>query len=143
MEKDKANKDKSMLRSSPFKSKEEVLKTLADFAKKVLETGEIKEEVTTADQASTSEYLSTLKETLTAINQEIKDCTNTEEKLLLFKQRENIVDRMEEEKKNQRHFNENREEENRSHSKGVFVVVASVAVGAGFVAKALLEDKKN
>ena len=144
MEKDKVNKDKSMARNSPFKSKEEVLKTLADLGKKVLETGEIKEEVTTADQTSTTEYLSALKETLTAINQEIKDCTNTEEKLMLYKQRAHIIDKVEEEKKNQRHFNENREAENRSHSKAVFAVVASVAVGTGsLVAKSLLENKRT
>lgn len=144
MEKDQVNKDKSIPRNSPFKSKEELLKTLADLGKKVMETGEIKEEVTAADQTSTTEYLSTLKETLTAINQEIKDCTNTEEKLMLYKQRANIIDKMEEEKKNQRHFNENREAENRSHSKAVFAVVASVAVGAGsLVAKSLLENKRT
>ncbi|MBU9673860.1 hypothetical protein KQ939_09950 [Planococcus sp. CP5-4] len=144
MERDKESKDKAMSRNPQFKSKEDVLKTLADFGKKVLETVEISEEVTTADQASTSEYLSTLKEALNAINQEIKNCTNTEEKLMLYKQRENVMDRMEEEKKNQRHFNENREAENRSHSKAVFAVITSVAVGAGsLVAKSLLENKRT
>ncbi|KYG58469.1 hypothetical protein [Planococcus maritimus] len=109
-----------------------------------METGEIKKEVTTADQASTSEYLSALEVTLTAINQEIMNCTDTEEKLMLYKQRANIIDKMEEEKKNQRHFNENREAENRIHSKAVFAVVASVAVGAGsLVAKSLLENKRT
>ncbi|WP_260804554.1 hypothetical protein [Planococcus maritimus] len=39
MEKDKPNKDKSMPRNSPFKSKEELLKILADLGKKFWKQG--------------------------------------------------------------------------------------------------------
>ena len=144
MEKNKEIKDQFIQGTDTLKSNAEAAKTLADLAKEVLETGGISEEITKADQESTSEYFSSLKETLNAINQEIKDCKNPDEKSMLYKQREDVMNRMKEEKENQRHFNDNREDKNRSHSKGVFAIVATAALGVGgYAAKLLLESKKN
>ena len=144
MEKNKEIKDQSIQGNETLKSNAEAAKTLADLAKEVMRTGGISEEITKADQKSTSEYLSFLKETLNAINQEIKDCKNPDEKSMLYKQREDVMNSIKEEKENQRFYNDNREDKNRSHSRGVFAIVAVAALGAGgYAAKFLLESKKS
>lgn len=134
-------KYQSKLENDTLESKAETAKTLADLAKEVLRTGSISEEITKADQKSTSEYLSSLKETLNALNQEIKDCINSDEKSMLYKQREAVMNRMREEKENQRIFNDNREDKKRSHLKGVLAIVTTVAIGA--TAKFFLDNKNS
>lgn len=144
MRKNKEINDEPILGNDTLKSSAEAAKTLADFGKEVLETGEISEEITKADQESTSVYLSSLKETLKTINQEIKDCKNFDEKSILYKQRDDVMNRMKEEKENQRYYNNNREDKNRNHSREVFAVVTTVAIGAiGYTAKILLENKRT
>lgn len=144
MKKDKEIYNEPMLGNDGLKSSAEAAKTLADLGKEVLKTGGISEEITKADQESTSEYISSLKETLKAINQEIKECKNLDEKSMLYKQRDDVMNRMKEEKENQRHFNNNREDKNRNHSREVFAVVTTVAIGAiGYTAKFLLENKRT
>lgn len=128
---------------STFKSNAEAAKIVADLAKDVLDTGENSEKITEADQKSTSEYFSSLKDALSAINQEIKDCKTLDEKSMLYKQREDILNRMKDEKESQRNFNDNREDKNRSHSKGVLAIVTTVAIGAASAAKFFLDNKKS
>ncbi|MCP2035482.1 gas vesicle protein [Planomicrobium sp. HSC-17F08] len=137
-------KDQSIPGNDTLQSSAEAAKTLADLGKEVLKTGEISEGITKADQQSSSEYLSSLKEILTAINQEIKECKNLDERSMLYRQREDVMNRMKEEKENQRHYNDNREDKNRNHSRNIFASVAAVALGAGGIAtKILLENKRN
>lgn len=137
-------KYQSKLENDALESKAETAKTLVDLAEEVLRTGGISEEITKADQESTSEYLSSLKETLNALNQEIKDCINSDEKSMLYKQREDVMNRMKEEKENQRLYNDSREDKNRIHSRGVFTIVAAAALGVGgYAAKILLDIKKS
>ncbi|WP_416144133.1 hypothetical protein [Planococcus koreensis] len=141
--KNKEIKNQSILQNDTLESSDETVRILADLGKEAMKTGEISEEITKADQESSSVYLSALKETLNAIKQEIKDCKDPDEKSVLYKQREDVMNRMKEEKENQRHFNDNREDKNRSHSKVIFGSIAAVALGAGgYVTKILLESKR-
>lgn len=139
----KGIKDQSKLENDKPNNSAEAAKTLGDLAKEVLESGGISEDITKADQESSSEYFSSLKETLNAINQEIKDSTNPDEKSMLYKQRVDIITRMKDEKENQRNFNDTREDKNRNHSRGVFATVAAVALGAGSVAAKIFIDSKR
>ena len=143
MGKNKEIKDQSILENDTPNNSAETAKTLADLAKEAMESGGISEDITKADQESSSEYLSSLKETLNAINQEIKDSISLDEKSMLYKQREDIMNRMKKEKENQRNYNDAREDKNRSYSKGVFATVAAVALGAGSVAAKLFIDSKR
>lgn len=144
MEKNIESTNQTIEGQDTLKSSADAVKILADLGNEALETGKISDEITIADQESTSEYLSSLKETLNAINLEIKECVSPDEKSLLYKQREDVMNRMKEEKENQRHYNENREDKNRNHSKSIFAVVATVAIGAGgFAAKYLLDTKRT
>lgn len=128
---------------STFKSNAEAAKIVADLAKDVLDTGGNTEKITEADQESTSEYFSSLKDALSAINQEIKDCKTLDEKSMLYKQREDILNRMKDEKENQRIFNDDREDKNRNHLKWVLAIVTTVAIGATGALKLFLDNKKS
>lgn len=143
MGKNNGTKDQSILGKDSHPSNTEAVKSLADLAKEVLKSGKISEEITKADHESTSEYFTSLNASLNAINQEIKDCANSEEKSMLYRQREDVMNRMKEEKENQRQYNDNREDKNRKHSRETFAVVTAVAIGAlGYTAKFLLENKR-
>lgn len=99
--------------------------------------------MTKADQQSSTEYLDSLSETLKAINKEISASTSLEEKTMLYKQREDILNRQREEKENQREYQSNREDEERKHRNGFFGVAVAVALGAGpLVVKRLLTSRK-
>ena len=144
MKKNKDIKNPSIPGNNQFKFSDETVENLAELGKEVLNTGKISKEITEADHESTSKYFSSLNVSLNAINQEIKDCVNLDEKSMLYKQREDVMDRMKEEKENQRHYNDNREDKNRSHTGGVIAIVAAAALGAGgYAAKFLLENKKS
>lgn len=143
MEKNKEIKSQFSQEDSTFKANAEAAKILAELAKDVLEKGGHNEKITESDQESTSKYFSSLQDALNAINQEIKDCKTLDEKVMLYKQREDVLNRMKDEKDNQRAFNDNREDKNRSHSKGVFAVVTAVAIGAVGTVKLYLDNKKN
>lgn len=143
MEKNKEIKSEFLQEDSTFKSNAEATKIVADLAKDVLDTGGDSEKITEADQKSTSEYFSSLKDTLNAINQEIKDCNTLDEKSMLYKQREDVLNRMKEEKENQRNFNDNREDKNRGHSNRVLAIVTTVAIGATGAVKFFLDNKKS
>lgn len=143
MGKNKEIKDQSILGNDIFESSADAAKILADLGKEVLKTGKISEEITKADRESSFTYLSSLTETLKAINQEIKDCIDSDEKSMLHKQRKDVMNSMKEEKENQRQYNDNREDKNRTHSNGIFAIVTAVGIGAlGYTAKHLLENKK-
>lgn len=143
MEKNKEIKSQFSQEDSTFKANIEAAKVVVELAKDVLEKGGNSEEITESDQKSTSEYFSSLQNALNAINQEIQDSKSLDEKSMLYKQRDDVLNRMKDEKDNQRAFNDNREDKNRSHSKGVFAVVTAVAIGAAGTAKLYLDNKKN
>lgn len=121
----------------------EAAKIIADLAKEALKFGKSSDYVTKADQQSSSEYNASLSNTLQAINKEISDCNDSEERLSLYKQREDILNRLREEKENQRQFNNQREEEDRNQANSYLAIVTAVVLGAGVVAtKYLLGQKK-
>lgn len=60
---------------------------------------------------------------------------------MLYKQREDILNRMKDEKENQRSFSNIREDKNRNHSKEVLAIVTIVAIGAAGAAKIFLDKK--
>lgn len=122
----------------------EAAKTLADLAKEVLKFGKSSVEITIADQQSSSEYNTSLSNTLNAINKEISESNDPEEKSVLYKQREDLLNRMREEKENQRLFNNEREEKDREQGIGLFKIVTVVALGgAGAVATKLFLDQRK
>lgn len=125
------------------KASAEAAKILADLAKEALKFGKSSKDITIADQQSTSEYNAALSETLNSINKEISETNNPEEKSSLYKQREDIINRMREEKEKQRQNNNEREEKDRNQATGFFTIVTVVALGAGgFAVKLLLDNKK-
>ncbi|MGN7409438.1 hypothetical protein [Sporosarcina sp. SAFN-010] len=130
--------------NNTLKENIEAAKVLVDFAKEALNFGRSGKEVTLADQYSTSEYNKGLLETLNYINKEIDKADETLGKSNLYKQREDILNRMREEKENQRLYNNEREASDRNLATGLVTVVAVVALGAGGVAtKILLDSKKS
>lgn len=143
MEKSKEINSQFLQEDNIFNSNAEAAKIVADLAKDVLDTGGSSEKITEADQKSTSEYFSSLNNALSAINQEIKDCKSLDEKSMLYKQREDVLNRMKDEKENQRIFNDNREDKNRNHAKGVLAIVTTVAIAAAIAAKFFLDIKKT
>lgn len=128
-------------KSNKFNS--ETAKILSDFGKEVLKFGKSSDENSKADQKSTSEFNNSLADTLISINKEIENCTDPDLKNSLYKQREDLLNRLEKEKENQRQYNSNREDKDRTQAKGIFATVAFVALGAGSVALKLLIDNKK
>lgn len=125
-----------------FKLNSDVIKNISELAKEIVRnTNGVK--ITENDTISTSEYMGSLDETLKNVNKEILESDSSEEKSRLHKQREDILNRMREEKENQRIYQDNREEKERKHIKTIFGFVCALTVGAsGVVLKTLLEDKK-
>src|SRR5699024_3293393 len=121
----------------------EATKILADLAKEAMKFGKSSKEVTIADKQSTSEYNNTLSETLNSINKEIREINDLKEKSSQYKQREDIINRLEEEKEKQRENNNKREEKDRNQATGYFTIVTVAALGAGaYATKLLLNNKK-
>lgn len=112
MEKNKEIKSQFSQEDSTFEANVEAAKVVVELAKDVLEKGGNSEEITESDQKSTSEYFSSLQNALNAINQEIQDSKSLDEKSMLYKQRDDVLNRMKDEKENQRAFNDNREDKN-------------------------------
>jgi len=125
-----------------FKLNSDVIKNISELAKEIVRnTNGVK--ITENDTISTSEYMGSLGETLSNVNKEILESDSSEEKSHLHKQREDILNRMKEEKENQRTYQTNREEKERKHIKAIFGFVCAISLGAGSVVlKTLLEDKK-
>ncbi len=125
-----------------FKLNSDVIKNISELAKEIVRnTNGVK--ITENDTISTSEYMGSLGETLKNVNKEILESDSSEEKSRLHKQREDILNRMSEEKENQRTYQANREENERKHIKVIFGFVCAATLGAGSVVlKTLLEDKK-
>lgn len=121
----------------------EASKTLAELAKEVLKYGKRSEDITKADQQSTTEYYHALTNTLEAVNKELSECHDLDEKSALYKQREDILNRMQEEKEKQRYYHNEREDKDRNQSKHLFAVVATIALGAGTVAAKMLIDTRR
>ncbi|WP_342530093.1 hypothetical protein MKX57_16180 [Lysinibacillus sp. FSL M8-0216] len=122
---------------------EEVIKNISGIAEEIIRNTN-SEKVTENDTISTSEYMASLNEALKSVDKEIQECKSFEEKSDLHKQREDILNRMREEKENQRNYQANREENERKHIKYIFGFVGAIALGVGSVAlKTLLEDKKS
>ncbi|ODV57255.1 hypothetical protein [Lysinibacillus fusiformis] len=126
-----------------FKLNTDVIKNISELAKEIVRnTNGVK--ITENDTISTSEYMGSLGETLINVNKEILESDSLEEKSRLHKQREDILNRMREEKENQCTYQANREEKERKHIKAIFGFVCAVSLGAGSVVlKTLLEDKKS
>ena len=121
----------------------EAAKTLADLAKEVLKFGKSSVDITIADKQSSSEYYTSLSNTLNAINKEISEYNDFEEKSVLYKQRVDLLNRMREEKKNQRLFNNEREEKDREQGIGLFKIVTVAALGGAVATKLLLDQRKS
>lgn len=122
---------------------EDVIKNISGIAEEIIRNTN-SEKVTENDTISTSEYMASLNEALKSVDKEIQECESFEEKSDLHKQREDILNRMREEKENQRNYQANREENERKHIKYIFGFVGAIALGVGSVAlKTLLEDKKS
>lgn len=118
-------------------------KVLADLAKEMLKSRVSSDRITEADQKSTSEYNQALYDTLHAINEEIKKSNDTNERNMLYKQRENIMTRLREEKEEQRQNNNEREEKDRKLTTSLFATTTAVLVGAGAIAAKLLLDNRK
>ena len=122
---------------------EDVTEHISEIAKEIIRNSN-SEKVTENDTTSTSEYMSNLKDALNSVNKEIQKSESFEEKSDLYKQREDILSRMREEKANQRVYQAEREQNERTHNKYILGVVGAVALGVGgTVLKALLEGKKS
>ncbi|TKI71920.1 hypothetical protein FC756_03755 [Lysinibacillus mangiferihumi] len=135
--------EKIIPENDTVKASAEAAKILANLAKEALKFGKSSEDITKADQQSTSEYNTALSDTLNAINKEISECDDPEEKSRLYKQREDVMNRMREEKEKQRQNNNEREEKDRNQATGLFAIVTAVALGAGAIATKLLLDNKK
>lgn len=137
------NNKSSNLGKDTFKANAEAAKTIADLAKDALNFGKSSEEYIKADRQSTSEYIAALNETLTAINEEIKNTHDSELNSQLYKQRQDILNRIESEKERQRDFFKNNDKKDKEFSKGLIGIVTAVALGAGTIAaKFFIENKK-
>lgn len=122
---------------------EGVTEHISEIAKEIIRNSN-SEKVTENDTTSTSEYMSNLKDALNSVNKEIQKSESFEEKSDLYKQREDILNRMREEKANQRVYQADREQNERTHNKYILGVVGAVALGVGgTVLKTLLEGKKS
>lgn len=125
------------------KASAEAAKTLADLAKEAMKYGKSSKDVTIADKQSTSEYNVALSETLNSINKEISETNDLGERSSLYKQREDVMNRLKEEKEKQRINNNKREDKDRNQATGYFTIVTMAALGAGAYATKLLLDNKK
>lgn len=127
-----------------FKANAEAAKTIVDLAREALKFGKSSEEYIKADKQSTSEYIAALNETLAAINEEIKNTNDSDLKSHLYKQRQDILNRIETEKERQREFFKDSDKKDKDFSKDLIGIVTAVALGAGTIAaKLLIENKKS
>jgi len=116
---------------------------MSEIAKEIIRNSN-SEKVTENDTTSTSEYMSALNDALNSVNKEVLDSKSSDEKSNLYKQREDILNRMREEKENQRIYQDNREQNERNQNKFILGVVGAVALGFGnTLIKGLLENKKS
>ncbi|KGR89471.1 hypothetical protein [Lysinibacillus odysseyi] len=121
---------------------EDATRNISEVAKEILRNSN-SEKVTENDTTSTSEYMSNLKDALNSVNKEIQESESFEEKSELYKQREDILNRMREEKANQRVYQADREENERTYNKQILGVVGAIALGVGTtVLKTIIENKK-
>lgn len=140
MEKKNSN---ASFEGNKLKANLEAAKPIADIAKEALKFGKSSEEYIKADNHSTINYMATLKETLTAINEEIKNTNDSDLKSQLYKQRQDILIRLETEKEHQRSFFKDFDNKDKDFSKGLMGIVTAVALGAGTIAAKLLLDNKK
>lgn len=140
MEKKNSN---ASFEGNKLKANLEAAKSIADLAKEALKFGKSSEEYIKADNHSTIDYMTTLKETLAAINEEIKNTNDSDLKTQLYKQRQDILTRLETEKEHQRSFFKELDNKDKDFSKGLVGIVTAVALGAGTIAAKLLLDNKK
>lgn len=116
---------------------------ISEIAKEIIRNSN-SEKITENDTTSTSEYMSGLKDALNSVNKEIQGSESSEEKSGLYKQREDVLNRMKEEKENQRDYQSNREQNERNQIKFILGVFMTVALGVGSaIITTMLEDKKS
>lgn len=119
------------------------IKDMSELAREIIRNSN-SEKITENDAISTSEYMSGLNDVLNSIDKEIQGCDSSEAKSDLYKQREDVLNRMREEKENQRAYQLNREQNERNYNKYILGVVGVAVLGAGGkMIKGLLEDKKS